>query len=229
MDLAMADSEGTWVLGVISGDDFAATDFGQHSPTAAEDTWAAAGTSVQPVFERACVRLARQLAKVCAGELPLSNGIMLGESKLLEPGNNAAELALAGERVRRPLEYRVIYDGGTTVGPNYLNLASGYGSADTPGLQSLGMSGSVPMRLRSIVINVASGLPGLTTLSLRDDTDTAIAEMDFDLAAGVNEVDFLTGAGAHSISAGALIMFTLESAAGQDGMGMLLQFEEVPL
>lgn len=225
----MADSEGTWVLGVISGDAFAATSFGMHSPTAAEDTWAAAGMAVQPVFERACVRLARQLARVCAGELPLTNGIMLGESKLLAPGANAAELSFDDERVRRPVELRVSFDGGGSTAVRYLHLASGTGSSTTLVNDAATILGSVPMRVTEVVVVVRGGAPGMTTLALRDDGSAVIAELDFDLVEGVNLIDFLSDAGAHTVDPGSVVGFTLESATGLGSTIVLVKAEEIPL
>lgn len=227
----MPADEGDWQLGVIAGDDFAATDFGQHAPTSSDDSWESAALSVQPVFERACVRLAQQVAEVCAGERPLTNGVLLGDApgKLLASPAGAAELEYDGARVRRPIELRVIYDGGSTVGPLYAKLASGFGSTDTVSIDCLALLGAVPMRLVKVLVNVFSGTPGLATLSLRDSSDVEIASTDYELVPGVNEVDFLVDAGDHEVGAGEACLFTIESTSGQDGMGLLLQFEEVPL
>ena len=56
-----------------------------------------------------------------------------------------------------------------------------------------------------------------------------IATTDYELVSGVNEIDFLADAGDHEVDAGEAALFTIESTGGQDGMGLLLQFEEVPL
>lgn len=229
----MPADEGDWQLGVIGGDDFASTDFGQHAPTSSDDSWESAATSVQPVFERACVRLAQQVAEVCAGERPLTNGVLLGEApgKLLTApdGAGAAELAYDGTRVRRPVEFRVIYDGGSTVGPLFAKLATGYGSTDTFSIDCLGLLGTAPMRLVKVLVHVFSGTPGLATLRLLDSSEVEIATTDYELVSGVNEIDFLADAGDHEVDAGEAALFTIESTGGQDGMGLLLQFEEVPL
>jgi hypothetical protein len=225
----MADSEGTWVFGVVSGDDFAASSLGQHSPTAASDTWAAAGSSVQPVFQRACVRAFRQLAKICAGELPLVEGIMLGASKLLTPGNGAAELALADERVRRPVEFRVSYDGGGSTAERYVHLASGTGSSTTFVNDASTILGSEPMQVLHVTVVARGGAPGLSTLTLRDDEGTDLASVEVELTEGVNQIDFLTEAGAHSVDAGSVVGFTIEAADGQELMTVLVKAQEVAL
>jgi hypothetical protein len=225
----MPDSEGTWELGVITGADFALTDFGQYSPTAAEDTWAAAATSVQPVVGRAENRLAQQVAELAAGERPFTLGVMVGDGKLLTAGENAAETAIDDVRIRRPVEMRCSYDGGVTTGILYPRLAVGAGSDASVAIESAVIVGADAMRLKTVIVNCVGGVPGLTDIRLETVPGVLIAVATaIDLASGINTIDFLTEAGAHTITAGDVVALYLDTTAAHDVISLLLLFEEVP-
>lgn len=225
----MPDSEGTWELGVITGADFAATDFGQYSPTAAEDTWAAAAVSVQPVAERATQRLAQQTAELAAGERAFTHGVLIDEDRILRAGANAAETSIDATRIRRPAEVRCTYNGGAATGILYPKLAAGFDSDGAVAAASVVVVGTVSMRLKTVVVNCVDDVPGLTDIRIEGVGGAAIATAEtIDLAAGVNVVDFLTEAGAHTITAGAIVAMYLDTTAAHGLIALLLQFEEVP-
>ena len=224
----MPDSEGTWQIGVITGAAFAATDFGQYSPAAAEDTWAAAVASVQPVAERATIRAVQQLVELAAGERSFTLGILFGASRELTAGAVAAETAVDGDRIRRPAEVRCTYDGGVTTGVLYPRLAAGTGSDVAAVVASVVVVGTVAMRLVTVVANCL-GVPGDTDLVVEVAGVAVATASTIPLATGVNIIDFLGEAGAHTITAGGMVGFKLDCTDPHGVIGLLLQFEEVPL
>lgn len=224
----MADSEGTWQIGTITGANFALEDYGTYSPSAAVDTWALAASSVQPVVGRAHQRVAQQVVELAAGERAFTHGILIDADRLLRAGANAAESTIDGVRLRRPAEVRCTYDGGATTGVLYPRLAFGFGSDATLSTESITISGVPSMRLVTVVVNCISDVPGLTDIVLEDMGGVIATAPTIDLASGVNVIDFLTEAGAHTIPAGGAVAISLDTVAAHGVIAILLQFEEVP-
>jgi hypothetical protein len=221
----MPDSEGTWQLGEIESADFAVTDYGQYSPSAASDLWADAATKVQPVAERAHQRMATQVVELAAGERSFTHGLLLDEDRLLRAGANAAEASIDAVRIRRPTQLRCTYDGGVTVTILYPRLAEGTGSDATSVVSSIAIVGEVAMQLVTIHA-YCFGTPGDTTFVLSV-AGVVEATALFTLVAGVNTLDFLTEEPAHEITAGTPIDISLDPTSAHGIVSLLLEFQEV--
>ena len=224
----MPDSEGTWQIGVITGTDFALTDYGQYSPSAASDLWADAATKVQPVAERAHQRVATQVVELAAGERSFTLGVAIDDGKLLRAAGGAAETSIDAVRIRRPAEMRCAYDGGVTTGVLFARLAEGFGSDASVGVESISVVGTATMRLKTVVVNCVGGVPGLSDIILGNMSGAIATASSIDLASGPNVVDFLTEAGAHTIAVGDAITLSIDTTAAHDVIALLLQFEEIP-
>lgn len=225
----MADSEGTWQIGADNAATMAATDFGQWSPTDGdpdEDLWAQADAKLRPVSLRALKRGVLQAAELGSGERAFDYGVLLDGDQLLTAEGGAAEVALDDVRIRRPIQIRCAYDGGVTVTKLYPSLAAGVGSDAASGIDEAVIVSTVAVRLKTIAFACDASL-GSTTIEV-EANGSPVDSCTTTIGAGITTVDFLTLAGAHTISAGAGVSISIDPTTAHDKVRLLLEFEEVP-
>lgn len=225
----MADSEGTWQIGTDDVATLAATDFGQWSPThgdPAVDLWSLSDGALTPVSQRALKRGVLQLAAVASGERECTNGILLDGAQLLTAEGGVAEVALDGDRIRRPIQIRCAYDGGVTTTKLYASLAAGVGSNAATGIDESVIVSTVAVRLKTVAFVCDADL-GSTVIEV-EANGTPVDSCTTAVGAGTTTVDFLTLAGTHTISAGAGVALSLDPTNAHGRVRILLEFEEVP-